>query len=57
MTLVKRFLVDEEGVTSIEYALIAALVAMAIVAAVTSLGTAVKKNYTNVETAVTEANN
>ena len=36
---VGRFLADEEGVTAIEYGLIAALVAVAIVTAVTLLGT------------------
>lgn len=34
-----RFLKDEEGVTAIEYGLIAALIALAIIAAVTLVGT------------------
>lgn len=34
----RRFLRDEEGVTAIEYGLIAALIAIIIVAAVTSIG-------------------
>ncbi|ABK17178.1 Flp family type IVb pilin [Syntrophobacter fumaroxidans] len=34
-----KFLKDEEGVTAIEYGLIAALIAVAIIVAVTSVGT------------------
>lgn len=34
----RRFLRDEEGVTAIEYGLIAALIAVVIIAAVTSVG-------------------
>lgn len=35
---VKRFVRDEEGVTAIEYGLIASLIAVAIIGAVTLLG-------------------
>jgi pilus assembly protein Flp/PilA len=35
----KRFIKDEEGVTAIEYALIASLIAVAIIVAVTLVGT------------------
>jgi pilus assembly protein Flp/PilA len=35
----KRFVRDEDGVTAIEYALIASLIALAIVATVKALGT------------------
>jgi pilus assembly protein Flp/PilA len=35
----RRFMRDEEGVTAIEYGLIAALVAVVIITAVTTLGT------------------
>jgi len=38
MTSIKRFLVDESGATAIEYGLIAALVAVTIIVAVTALG-------------------
>ena len=37
----KRFLRDERGVTSIEYALLGALIAMAIIGGVSALGSAV----------------
>lgn len=35
----KRFLQDEEGVTAIEYGLIASLIAVVIIAGVTTVGT------------------
>ena len=35
----KRFLCEDDGVTAIEYALIASLIAVVIVGAVTTLGT------------------
>ena len=39
-----RFCADENGATAIEYALIAAGIAVAIVTTVTSLGSAIKTN-------------
>jgi pilus assembly protein Flp/PilA len=39
MLRVRNFLGDESGVTAIEYALIAALIAVAIIGAVTTVGT------------------
>ena len=39
MLRVRDFLSDESGVTAIEYALIAALIAVAIIGAVTTVGT------------------
>ena len=38
----QRFVSDEEGVTAIEYALIASLIAVVIIAAVTATGTQVR---------------
>ncbi|WP_312439531.1 Flp family type IVb pilin [Janthinobacterium sp.] len=37
MNFIKNFITDEDGVTAIEYALIAALVSAVLVAAVTSM--------------------
>jgi len=42
---VKQFFVSEEGVTAIEYALIAALIAAAIITAVSLLGTNVSTEF------------
>jgi pilus assembly protein Flp/PilA len=39
VTAVKRFVSEEEGVTAIEYGLIAALIAVVIIAAITAVGT------------------
>jgi pilus assembly protein Flp/PilA len=48
MTLTKRFMKDENGATAIEYGMIAAFIAIAIVAAVTSIGTSLTGIFTNV---------
>jgi len=45
---IKRFVKDEEGVTAIEYGLIAALIAIVIVAAVTIVGTQLNIVFTSV---------
>ena len=43
---VVRFVREEEGVTAIEYGLIAGLIAVAIIAAVTNLGTKLSALFT-----------
>jgi pilus assembly protein Flp/PilA len=43
--LVSRFVQDESGVTAIEYGLIAALIAVVIIGAVTALGTGLKSTF------------
>lgn len=50
-----RFLKDEEGVTSIEYALIAALIAIVIVIALSFVGNEVSETYENVASQVGHA--
>ena len=51
-----NFLRDENGVTAIEYGLIAALIAVAIMVALTTLGTGLSTNFgeiaTNIDGAV-----
>ena len=42
---VSRFLNDESGATAIEYGLIAALISVAIVFAITSLGTKLSNTF------------
>jgi len=44
----KQFCKSEEGVTAIEYALIAALIAAAIITAVSLLGTNVSKEFSSI---------
>lgn len=48
-----QFVRDEEGASAIEYALIAAMVAIAIVAFVDPVNTAVKAIFTQIQTALT----
>lgn len=47
----KSFRQDEDGVTSIEYALIAVLIAMVIILSVTSVGTTLRTIFSNVAAA------
>ncbi len=51
--LLNRFLKDASGATAIEYGLIAAMVAVAIIAGVTSIGTSVNGVMTNLAGNVT----
>jgi pilus assembly protein Flp/PilA len=46
--LAKQFLRDESGATAIEYGLIAALIAVVIITAVTSVGTNLNTTFTTV---------
>jgi pilus assembly protein Flp/PilA len=48
--LVKRFAADESGVTAIEYGLIAALIAVAIIGAARVVGTTISATFQNVST-------
>jgi pilus assembly protein Flp/PilA len=48
MNRVQNFLGDESGVTAIEYALIASLIAVAIIGAVTTVGTNLSTVFTEV---------
>ena len=43
-----RFAQDESGATAIEYGLIAALIAVAIIAALTTLGSSLKTTFSSV---------
>ena len=49
---VQRFVRDESGVTAIEYGLIAALIAVVIITAVTSVGTSLTGIFQTVATAL-----
>ncbi|WEF32008.1 Flp family type IVb pilin [Pseudoduganella chitinolytica] len=55
MTFIKNFLREEDGVTAIEYALIAALIAAVIGVAVKALGSDINKIFQNLKTALTGA--
>jgi pilus assembly protein Flp/PilA len=47
-SVISRFLRDESGVTAIEYGLIAALLAIVIIAAVTAVGTSLSTTFSTV---------
>ncbi len=47
-----RFLKDEDGVTAIEYGLIAALIAVGIIAAVTAVGFKLKTTFETIDAAL-----
>ena len=49
---VKRFAKDESGATAIEYGLIAAGIAVAIIAVVQGLGTSLNTTFGSVQTAL-----
>ena len=53
--LFNRFVREEQGQDLIEYALLAGLISLAAVAAVTIVGTQVNTLFTNVSNAVTTA--
>ena len=48
--LIQRFIKDEDGATAIEYGLIAALIAVAIITAVGTLGDNLKAAFDSVNT-------
>ena len=50
--LFNRFANDESGATAIEYGLIAALIAVVIIGAVTTLGTTLSNKFSTIATAI-----
>ncbi len=48
MTFIKSFIQNESGATAIEYGLIAALIAVAAITAMTTLGGKLTSTFTNV---------
>ena len=51
-TLIMRFLADDKGATAIEYGLIAAGIAVAIIATVQALGTNLNNTFSTVSTSL-----
>lgn len=52
---IKRFVKDEEGVTAIEYGLIAALIVLVIAASVVIVGTQLNTVFANIGTCLSTA--
>jgi len=53
MTIFNRFVQDESGATAIEYCLIAALMAVALIAAVPLLTAGINTSFTNIAAQLT----
>ncbi|MDD3030221.1 MAG: Flp family type IVb pilin [Alphaproteobacteria bacterium] len=51
-SLISRFSKSEKGATAIEYGLIAALIAVVIITAVTALGTSLSTTFDKIATAL-----
>ena len=56
MKFFKKFIRNEKAATAIEYGLIAALIAVAGIAAMRSVGGSVNTTFTKVNTSLVEAN-
>ena len=52
----KSLIEQDEGVTAIEYGLIAALIAVVIIAAITLVGTQLQETFTTISDALVNAN-
>lgn len=52
---VRRMLKDTEGATMIEYAILASLIAVVSIAAITTVGTSVNTTFTTVGSSLTPA--
>jgi pilus assembly protein Flp/PilA len=52
MSIIRKFLADETGATAIEYGLIAAGIALAIIAAVNGLGTKLNSKFTSINSSL-----
>lgn len=56
MKAIQKFIRDEQGVTAIEYGLIAALIAVVIIAVVRTVGTQLKTTFTTIGDQLSTAN-
>ncbi|RTL48295.1 MAG: Flp family type IVb pilin [Bradyrhizobiaceae bacterium] len=52
MCMIERFLKDESAATAIEYGLIAAGIALAIIGAVNTLGSSMSSKFTDLSTSI-----
>jgi pilus assembly protein Flp/PilA len=51
--MLKKFINDESGATAIEYGLIAGLIAVVIITAVTAVGTGLNAKFTSISNSLT----
>jgi pilus assembly protein Flp/PilA len=52
MTKIRNFMKSKDGATAIEYGLIAALIGVVIISAVTALGTSIESQFNAIEKAI-----
>ncbi len=52
MTRVERFLISEDGPTAVEYAVMLALILVACISIVTTLGKSISNTFTSVNTSL-----
>lgn len=52
MNKIRNLLKSKDGATAIEYGLIAALIGVVIISAVTALGTSIETQFNNIEQAI-----
>ena len=57
MKSIRKFLKSDKGATAIEYGLIAALVSVVIITALTLVGTQLNKTFDSIGQSLTTANN
>lgn len=53
--MIKRFLMDEDGPTAVEYAVMLALIVVVCIGAITTLGTNSNTTFTSVGTAISSS--
>lgn len=53
--MITKFFRDEEGATAIEYGLIAALIAVVIIGALTALGTSIQTQFTTIDKSISSS--
>ncbi|MDZ4777082.1 MAG: Flp family type IVb pilin [Alphaproteobacteria bacterium] len=56
MNKIRNLLKSKDGATAIEYGLIAALIGVVIISAVTALGTGIEAKFMDIDTAIRSAN-
>ena len=56
MKIIRKLMRNEKGATAIEYGLIAALIAVAIITAVSTVGTQLNTTFSKVGSSLTSAN-
>ena len=54
--MLRRFLKNEKGATAVEYGLIAALISVVIISALSALGTSIETQFYVIQKAIASAN-